>query len=138
MCARFRVLTGLAVLALAVPVGASARSVVSGATHRPESVGQCFQTRVRNVGTRLVEGDGRAVPGSGSEIELEDGHVNTDYDQLPGIDRSRPGDPVELCVIFVPRHCPRGDTRGIRYHGHNLRTGLSWRAMDAEHMCGGA
>ena len=122
---------------LAMPAGAGPRAVVSSVTHRPEHLGQCFLTRVRRVETRL-EDDGKSVHGSGSAIELTDGHYNDDYDQLPGIDRSRPGDPVRLCVIALPRHCPAGDTRGIRYLGRNLRTGLSWKAADAEHMCGGA
>jgi hypothetical protein len=128
--------TALACLTTA-SAGAQPRLVISVATHRPEFVGQCFATEVRKVETRLVD-NGQEIPGSGSEIELADGHVNTDYDQLPGIDRSRPGDPVRLCVISLPRRCPKGDTRGIRYRGRNLRTGLGWVAMDSEHMCGGA
>ena len=116
---------------------ASPRTIVSGVTHRREHVGQCFLTRVKLVGTRL-EDNGHPVPDSGSAIELADGHWNFSYDQLPGIDRSGPGDPVRLCVIALPHHCPVGDTRGILYRGQNLHTGLSWKAADAEHMCGGA
>ena len=122
---------------LATPAGAGPRVVVSSVTHRPEHLGQCFLTRVRRVANRL-EDNGKPVPDSGSAIELADGHYNDDYDQLPGIDRSRRGYRVRLCVIALPRHCPAGDTRGIRYLGRNLRTGLSWKAADAEHMCGGA
>ena len=122
---------------LTAPAGAGSRAVISSVTHRPEHLGQCFQTRVRRVANRL-EDNGQPVPGSGSAIELTDGHSNDDYDQLPGIDRSRTGDPVRLCVIALPRHCPPGDTRGIVYRGRNLRTGLTWKAADAEHMCGGA
>lgn len=121
----------------AAPATAGPRTIVSGVTHQPEHVGQCFHTRVKLVATRL-EDNGRPVPDSGSAIELTDGHYNESYDQLPGIDRSRPGDPVRLCVIALPHHCPPGDTRGILYRGRNLRTGLSWKANDAEHMCGGA
>jgi hypothetical protein len=127
---------GLLVL-LASAAQAAPRSVVSSITMRPERLGQCFTTRVKRVETRLEE-DGEPVSDSGSAIVLRDGHYNVDYGQLPAIDRSRPGDPVKLCVIALPSHCPRGDTRGIRYHGRNLRTGLSWQANDAEHMCGGA
>jgi hypothetical protein len=116
---------------------AQPRTAVSGVTHRPERLGQCFHTRVRRIESRL-EDDGKPIPGSGSAIVLADGHYAVAYEQLPGIDRSRPGDPVRLCVIDLPRHCPAGDTRGILYRGRNLRTGLSWKAADAEHMCGGA
>ncbi len=111
--------------------------MVSGLTHRPERLGQCFLTRVKRVETRL-EDNGKSIVGSGSAIELADGHYNVDYEQLPGIDRSRRGDLARLCVIALPGRCPAGDTRGLFYRGENLRTGLSWKAHDAEHMCGGA
>jgi hypothetical protein len=124
-------------LALAGVAAASDRAARSDITHRTERVGQCFDTRVKHVETRL-EDNGEPVEDSGSAIVLVDGHYNVSYEQLRGMDRSRPGDRVRLCVIAVPRHCPAGDNRGITYRGRNLRTGLSWRAMDAEHMCGGA
>ena len=129
-----------AVLALALASSAAVAApdaVISGLTHRREHAGECFLTRVKRVETRL-EDDGRPVPDSGSAIELADGHYNVSYERVPAIDRSRRGDPVRLCVIGLPRRCPPGDTRGILYRGRNLRTGLSWRAADAEHMCGGA
>ena len=130
---------GAALAALVLPSAAQAGDLAawSDVTHRSEYRGECFTTRVKRVETRL-EDNGRPVAGSGSAIVLADGHYNVSYDQLPGIDRSRPGDPVRLCVVAVPRHCPAGDNRGITYRGKNLRTGLSWRAPDAEHMCGGA
>ena len=124
-------------LALTSASLAQPRAMASSVTRRPEHLGQCFITRVKRVEARL-EDHGRFVAGSGSAIELADGHYNVDYDQIPAIDRSRPGDAVRLCVIALPRHCPPGDTRGIRYRGRNLRTGLGWKAADAEHMCGGA
>ena len=132
-------LAGAPVLALTLAGAALAgdRAAWSDVTHRSEYRGECFSTRVKRVATRL-EDNGRPVSDSGSAIVLADGHYNVSYDQLPGIDRSRPGDPVRLCVIAVPHHCPAGDNRGITYRGQNLRTGLSWRATDAEHFCGGA
>jgi hypothetical protein len=126
----------VAVMVSAV-LAAGPPTVISGATKRPEHVGQCFNTRVLSVGTRLGDGQGRNDPGSGSAITLADGHGNVSYEQLPGIDRSRPGDRVRLCVIRLPEDCPKGDTRGITYRGRNLRTGLTWTASDFEHGCGG-
>ncbi len=128
---------GLLALTLAGAAAASDTAGYSDVMHRSEYPGECFQTRVKRITNRL-EDAGRRVPGSGSAIVLADGHYNVSYDQLPGIDRSRPGDRVRLCVISVPRRCPAGDNRGITYRGRNLRTGLSWRATDAEHFCGGA
>ena len=111
----------------------SAAPVLSSITNRPERVGQCFSTRVSKVTGRL--GDG---PGSGSAIMLADGHYNVDYEQLPGIDRSRRGDRVRLCIVYRPDDCPPNDTRGFMFWGLNLRTGRSWIASDEEHQCGGA
>ena len=128
---------GMLALTLAGAALAGDRAGWSDVTHRSEYRGECFTTRVKRVETRL-EDNGRPVADSGSAIVLADGHYNVSYDQLPGIDRSRPGDPVRLCVVAVPSHCPAGDNRGITYRGRNLRTGLFWRAADAEHMCGGA
>jgi hypothetical protein len=126
-------------VALAAALAMAPRpSVLSEVVHRREHVGQCFRTRVRSVTTRLGEADGTPVPNSGSAITLADGHRNVSYDRLPGIDRSQPGDLVRLCVTALPTNCPPGDHRGIKYRGRNLRTGLSWVAPDAEHMCGGA
>jgi len=113
-------------------------TVVSEQTHRPEHIGQCFTTRVAKVETRLEDEKGHAIAGSGSAISLADGHYTVGYDQLPAIDRSRVGDTVTLCVVALPSDCPAGDTRGIEYHGRNLRTGLTWKAYDSEHLCGGA
>ena len=56
----------------------------------------------------------------------------------PAIARSRPGDPIRLCLVSIPKHCPPGDDRGRFYKATNLRTGKSWTLPDSEHMCGGA
>ena len=127
----------LLALALTGSAAAGSRAAYSDVTHRSEHLGQCFTSRVKHVESRL-EDNGRPVADSGSAIVLADGHYNVSYEQLRGIDRSRPGDLIRLCVVAVPRHCPAGDHRGITYRGRNLRTGLSWRATDAEHFCGGA
>jgi hypothetical protein len=118
---------------------AAPRSVVSSITHRPEHAGQCFSTRVRRVETRLQDGQGRDVPGTGSAIVFADGHLNVEYNAVAAMDRSRPGDRVRLCVRNLPAaSCPKGDNRGIVYRVRNLRTGMSWVSSDAEHGCGGA
>lgn len=117
-------------------------SVVSSVTHKTERQGQCFSTRVREVTFRLFDGSkGRSVPGSGSKILFADGHENVEYDQVPAIDTSRPGDAILLCVRSLPAgppSCPANDTSGIVYKVKNLRTGKSWESSDATHTCGGA
>ncbi len=96
-------------------------------------VGQCVETRVKEVGNRLEN-----TPGSGSLVTFMNGGVQVSYEQVPAVDESRPGDRVSLCLISIPKDCPPGDERGRSYKATNKRTGQSWTLPDAEHMCGGA
>ena len=109
---------------------------------RPQQVGECVQTTVTAVGQRLQAPSDNGVltdvPDSGSAISFADGLSQVDYDAVPGIDHSRAGDSVRLCLMSLPKGCPPGDDRGRVYAGTNLRTGESWSAMDSEHECGGA
>jgi hypothetical protein len=98
----------------------------------PTRVGHCSMT-VKWVGTRLDN-----TPGSGSAIQFRNGGYQVSYDQVAAVDRSRPGDPVRMCLISLPKDCPLGDDRGRVYKTTNLRTRRSWSLRDAEHMCGGA
>ncbi len=50
----------------------------------PRRVGECVQTRVKAIGTRL-----EGTPGSGSLIEFTNGEMQVSYETIPGIDRSR-------------------------------------------------
>jgi hypothetical protein len=103
------------------------------AANLPRRVGQCVETRVKEVATRLEN-----MPGSGSAIDFENGGYGVSYEQVPAVDNSRAGDPVTLCLVSIPKGCPPGDNRGRRYRATNKRTGQSWTLPDAEHMCGGA
>jgi hypothetical protein len=96
-------------------------------------VGECVQTTVQQVGTRLEN-----TPGSGSAISYANGVSQVSYDQVPGIDASQAGDGVKLCLVSLPQNCPPGDDRGKVYSATNLRTGQTWSEPDSEHMCGGA
>jgi hypothetical protein len=109
------------------------------AAELPVRIGQCSTTTVKQVETRLVDGATKQpMPGSGSAIEFANGGYQVSYDQVPPVDRSRPGDAVTMCLVSVPRHCPPGDERGRTYRTTNLRTRGSWTLPDAEHECGGA
>jgi hypothetical protein len=99
----------------------------------PTAVGDCTQTTVREVGTRL-----EGTPGSGSAISYADGGSQVSYDQVPGIDASQAGDPIKLCLVSLPQDCPPGDDRGKVYSATNLRTNQTWSEADSEHSCGGA
>ena len=103
----------------------------------PQRVGQCVETRIKTVETRLVDGN-TPIAGSGSAVSFINGGYQVSYDTVRAIEHSRPGDPVRMCLISVPRPCPPGDERGRLYKTTNLRTHRDWVLRDAEHMCGGA
>ncbi len=109
------------------------------AANLPKRVGACMETKIKSVGTRLVDGStGKPIPGSGSAVSFTNGGYQVSYDTVPAIEQSRPGDPARMCLVSIPRGCPKGDTRGRVYSTTNLRTHKSWRLPDSEHSCGGA
>jgi hypothetical protein len=98
----------------------------------PSRVGQCVTTAITKVGTRLD------TLGSGSALSFENGGDQVGYDTVPAIEHSRAGDRVRMCLVSIPRHCPKGDDRGRVYRTTNLRTHQTWTMADSAHMCGGA
>jgi hypothetical protein len=105
----------------------------------PVRIGACVETTIRSVETRLVDGsNNKPIAGSGSAVRFTNGGYQVSYDTVPAIERSRRGDPVRMCLVSIPRDCPKGDTRGREYRTTNLRTGQTWRLPDSEHSCGGA
>jgi hypothetical protein len=118
---------------LALPAGLAAADPL------PTQIGQCTNTTIKDVTTRLVDGGtNKPIPGSGSAIDFANGGYQVSYDTIPEITQSRAGDAVTMCLVSIPRGCPPGDKRGITYKTTNLRTHSSWTLPDAEHMCGGA
>ena len=105
----------------------------------PTRIGQCAQTSIKSVQTRLVDGStNKPVPGSGSSVSFVNGGYQVSYDQVPAVDNSRAGDPVRMCLVSIPQNCPPGDNRGREYRTTNLRTHKSWVLPDSQHSCGGA
>ena len=125
-----RVVACLAALAIVAPAFAEPM---------PKHVGDCARTKVSRIETRLIDGvTGKPVAGSGSAIDFVNGGYQVSYDQVAAIDSSRPGDPAEVCLVSVPKGCPKGDHRGKTYKTTNLRTHGQWTLPDSEHSCGGA
>ena len=120
-------------LALSSALPAPAPQADGGADVLPTQVGQCAQTTVKSVGTRLED-----TPGSGSAISYSNGGGQVSYDQVPGMDHAQAGDAIKLCLVSLPQDCPPGDDRGKIYAGTDLRTGETWSEADSEHSCGGA
>lgn len=127
------------IMIAAAMVLAGSAGVPAVAADLPTRVGQCVQTTVKSVETRLADGaTNKPVPGSGSAISFANGGYQVSYEQLPTVDSSRPGDPARMCLVSVPKDCPPGDDRGREYQTTNLRTHQTWRLPDSEHACGGA
>jgi hypothetical protein len=125
------IITGLTLTVLGA-AGASAAGL-------PTHIGQCVDTTVKSVENRLEDGvTNKPVPGSGSAISFANGGSQVSYEQIAAVDTSRPGDPVHMCLVSIPKGCPPGDDRGREYKTTNLRTHKSWRLPDSEHSCGGA
>ena len=105
----------------------------------PVRVGTCVRTTIAQVTQRLEDGaTHRVIPDSGSAVEFANGLYQVSYDQVPELNQSRRGDPVFVCLMSLPQHCPPGDVRGKLYTTTNLRTEESWTLPDSEHGCGGA
>lgn len=115
-----------AILSLAVCDPARAREV-------PPRAGACVRTTIKSIETRL-----QGVPGSGSAVNFGNGGYQVSYDTVRAIERSKAGDRVLMCLVSIPRHCPKGDHRGRFYRTTNLRTHQTWKLPDSEHKCGGA
>jgi hypothetical protein len=115
----------------------------------------CVMTRIKSIQGRL---EGSSPRESGAAVQYENGAYgvqyqlgdNPDKDQ-PGysdywqqktyednIVASRVGDPIKLCLVSIPLHCPNGDGRGREYVALDLRNHRWWNLGDSEHMCGGA
>jgi len=105
----------------------------------PVRVGSCALTRIASVHQRLEDGTThRELAGSGSAVEFANRLYQVSYEQVAAVNESRRGDPVYICLMKLPTHCPPGDTRGKLYTTTNLRTEQSWTLGDSQHMCGGA
>jgi uncharacterized protein len=103
-------------------------------------IGQCASTRIKQVAPRLETGQ-PPKPGDfdmGTAVEYANGMFGVSYSREPALLTSRPGDPVLMCLVWVPSNCPPGDNRGRTYLTTNTRTGQTWTLPDSQHMCGGA
>jgi hypothetical protein len=125
--------------AAAIAVSSLASGDPAAAAPLPTRIGQCSRTAISRIEQRLEGAStGRPIPGSGSAVRFANGGYQVSYDEIPQIMRSRPGDPVRICLVSLPKNCPPGDRRGRVYKTINLRTRGSWTLPDSEHSCGGA
>ncbi|RAZ88785.1 hypothetical protein DPM33_21785 [Mesorhizobium hawassense] len=105
----------------------------------PASIGKCGFTHIKALTTRL--GDDpleTASPEAGSAATFTNGGTAVSYDREPGLASSKVGDPVVMCLIVIPRDCPKDDLRGKVYYAIDLAAKGTWALPDSEHLCGGA
>jgi hypothetical protein len=105
----------------------------SQGVHYFPKVGTCFDTQVASIASRLEN-----MPDSGDAVTYTDGHYQVSYGTSAVVRAFHVSDPVRLCVIDLPGHCPSADDRGIDFVAINGRFGGRWAASDSEHDCGGA
>ena len=105
----------------------------------PKKVGDCAVTHIAAITTRFGEPlDGRrSERGQRHRISPMGAAGLLRYGQARST-MPRSGDPVVMCLMSIPRDCPKGDDRGRVYYGLDVRTGGTWSLPDSQHMCGGA
>jgi uncharacterized protein len=105
----------------------------------PTKVGDCALTHITNLTTRFGEGPlSQASPDAGSLVEFANGGVGVSYDRDLGLFSSQVGDAAAICLMSIPRDCPKDDKRGREYYGVDLVLKGTWVLPDSQHGCGGA
>jgi hypothetical protein len=119
-------------------VGISAHAAVTPNDPLPTQIFACGGSIIAKIGPRL-EGDTSFK--TGAQVWLKNQGISVAYQEdinIPAIRDSKVGDHVMVCLVFIPKNCPKGDERGKIYTVTNLRTLESWTLPDSEHSCGGA
>lgn len=105
----------------------------------PSTIGQCASTHIETLTARLGDDPlATASPEAGSAATFTNGGTAVSYDREPGLAAAKVGEPVVMCLMSLPRDCPKDDERGQVYYGIDLAIKGSWALPDSEHLCGGA
>ena len=104
----------------------------------PKHLGQCAATQIRSLTDRTGKPLAEAEAYSGTVVEFTNGGSQVSYGSEPALLGSAVGHQVSVCLIAIPRDCPKGDDRGRLYLGINHYTQGTWLLSDTQHMCGGA
>lgn len=112
-----------------------AHSQVTANDPLPIKILTCGGSIITEIGPRL-EGDSDLS--TGFHVLFKNGGTTVDYETPEAVRNSKVGDHVLICLVYIPKNCPPGDSRGRVYTVTNLRTLHSWSAGDSQHSCGGA
>ena len=104
----------------------------------PQKIGDCAVTHIAQLTTRFGDPLEGADAGQGTAIGFANKGWQVSYDAVDGLYDAQVGDPVVMCLVSIPRDCPRGDDRGRYYYSLDTRTGGTWSLPDSQHSCGGA
>ncbi|WP_245441509.1 hypothetical protein [Rhizobium vallis] len=104
----------------------------------PEKAGRCAATSVLEVHPRLDNGGAAddADFDNGTGIDYANDGYQVSYNREEALIRSKPGDPVTMCLVEIDRDCGP-DEGGRLFLVTNGRTHESWILPDAQHKCGG-
>jgi hypothetical protein len=74
----------------------------------PTTPGTCELTAISTISNRLVDGrTGKPIRGSGLAVGFTNKGYQVSYAEEPAILYSRRGDKVYICLMQVPKDCPR-------------------------------
>ena len=115
----------------------------------PKKVGQCADMAIQDKVTRF-EGAVAGEAGGEVNVQLSDElglyllsiaglseSANLDKYMYATSDFAK-GDKVKVCLIQLPKDCPKGDDRGKIYKVTNYKNKKSFTGVDSWHSCGGA
>ncbi|WP_013324650.1 hypothetical protein [Gloeothece verrucosa] len=106
------------------------------ATGAPSDIGQCSETYITNIGTRLIDGaTGEPIVNSGVSLYLNNGILLVSSNSLAEVLASKPNDKVKLCLDSVPQNCSLNDHRGKVYKVINYRTGKEFTLKNSIESC---
>jgi hypothetical protein len=128
--------------AIAAPTGRATTQPMGKKDNLPQAIGRCIDTSIAKISDRFGNDISSHASNNGfsagTAIEYTNDGFQVSYDRETAVVRSRVGDKVRMCLVYIPENCPPGDERGRIYTTTNLRTGEAWTLPDAQHSCGGA
>jgi hypothetical protein len=74
----------------------------------------------------------------GTAVSFSDDIGQVSYGREEALTQAKAGDRVVLCLMSIPRDCPKGDVRGRLYLGYDADAKTQWILPDSQHLCGGA
>lgn len=128
---------------VAALIGAKAAAISARVPHNldqaiPQKIGDCAMTHIARLTTRFGKPLKGASPDDGTAIGFANKGWQVSYGAVDGAYSAEVGDPVVMCLVSIPRDCPKGDDRGRVYYTLDARVGGTWSLPDSQHSCGGA